>query len=199
MRISQKGIDLIKKYEGIIDGNPKTVNLDPYLCPAGYWTIGWGHVVKSPAGQMLHGASNKSAAYAVYPNGITRVEAEGLLRNDTASFSNFVRRVAPALNQNQHDALVSFAFNLGNGNLKNSSLLRKVRTNPNDVTIAVEFVKWVRAGGRVLDGLVARRVAEAMLYFSHQYSATDVYQLCKTSLLERGINLDRIHARTPIF
>lgn len=199
MRISQQGIDLIKKYEGIIDGNPRTVNLDAYLCPAGYWTIGWGHVVKDERGRMLKGQADRAKAISMHPNGITRVEAEALLRQDTLAFSNFVRRVAPNINQNQHDALVSFCFNLGQGNLRASNLLRLIQANPNDLAIAASFTNWVRADGRVLDGLVARRVAEAMLYFSHRVSATEIYQRCRTALLERQINLDRIHARNPIF
>lgn len=199
MRISQKGIDLIKKYEGIIDGNPRTVNLDAYLCPAGYWTIGWGHVVKDRNGRMLKGQADRNTAISMHPNGITRVEAEAILRQDTTAFSNFVRRVAPRLNQNQHDALVSFCFNLGQGNLRASNLLKLIQANPNDLAIAASFTNWVRAEGRVLDGLVARRVAEAMLYFSDTHSATEIYQLCRASLLQRNINLDRIHARNPIF
>ena len=148
---------------------------------------------------MLKGQADRNTAISMHPNGITRVEAEALLRQDTTAFSNFVRRVAPRLNQNQHDALVSFCFNLGQGNLRASNLLKLIQANPNDLAIASSFTNWVRAEGRVLDGLVARRVAEAMLYFSDTHSATEIYQLCRTSLLQRNINLDRIHARNPIF
>lgn len=196
--INQAGIQLIKKYEGILDGNPRTVNLDPYLCPAGYWTIGWGHVVKNSKGEMLHGAANKAAAIAVFPNGITISQAEDLLQKDLVAFSNFVRRVFPAANDNQHAALTSFCFNLGNGRLKESQLLRLIRANPNNPRIVEAFIAWVRAGGRVLDGLVARRVSEAILYFTNILPASEVYKIAKISLQERNINLDRINAKTPI-
>jgi lysozyme len=69
------------------------------------------------------------------------------------------------INQNQFDALVSFAYNLGVGNLKSSTLLKKVNANPSDPTIRDEFMKWVNGGGKKLPGLVKRRQAEADLYF----------------------------------
>jgi lysozyme len=70
------------------------------------------------------------------------------------------------INQGQFDALVSFAYNLGPANLKSSTLLKKVNTDPNDPTIEVEFLKWTKAGGKTLKGLVRRREAEVKLYFN---------------------------------
>jgi lysozyme len=70
------------------------------------------------------------------------------------------------INQNQFDALVSFCYNVGPGNLKSSTLLKKVNANPNDPTIRTEFLKWNKGGGKVLAGLTRRRTAEANLYFS---------------------------------
>jgi len=75
----RQAVDLIKRFEGLGDGDPTTTNLDPYLCPADYWTIGWGHVVTDAQGKMLKGAANKKPARAVYPNGITMAEAEAHL------------------------------------------------------------------------------------------------------------------------
>jgi lysozyme len=69
------------------------------------------------------------------------------------------------LTQSQFDALTSFCYNLGGGNLKSSTLLKKVNLNPNDPTIKAEFLKWNKAGGKVLAGLTRRREAEATLYF----------------------------------
>jgi len=68
--INQAGIDLIKSFEGIRDGDKFTPNYDAYLCPANYWTIGYGHVVRS-GGVMLHGKENEKAARQAYPNGLT--------------------------------------------------------------------------------------------------------------------------------
>jgi lysozyme len=70
-----------------------------------------------------------------------------------------------SITQNEFDALVSFAYNLGPANLKASTLLKKVNANPNDESIRLEFMKWVKAGGKTLKGLVRRREAEADLYF----------------------------------
>ena len=148
MKTSQKGIDLIKKYEGF--------RATSYLCPASVPTIGYG------------------ATY--YPNGrkvtmddapITEQEAEYMLRKMLTSYENGVNRyVQKPINQNQYDALVSFAYNLGLGALKSSTLLRKVNQDPDDKSIEKEFLKWVKAGGNVLKGLVKRRLEESQLYFS---------------------------------
>jgi lysozyme len=70
------------------------------------------------------------------------------------------------INQYQFDALCSFAYNCGVGNLKSSTLLKKVNKNPNDPTIKDEFLKWNKGGGKVLSGLTKRRIEEAQLYFS---------------------------------
>lgn len=166
LRLIDKGINLIKSFEGIPDGNPKTVNLDPYICPAGYWTIGWGHVVRVN-GKMLRGAENKSLAYAQYPNGITIAQAEELLKQDIVTFIDAIKKMLKVeLNDNQDNALISFAFNLGPGNLAKSTLLKKVNANPNDPTIRTEFMKWVSKGTAFEKGLTRRRAAEADLYFS---------------------------------
>jgi len=198
--IVDRCIELVQRFEGIVDGNPRTVNLDPYLCPAGYWTIGWGHVVKNNRGQMLHGASSKEQAYAMFPAGITRAQALVLLRQDLTAFANFVRRVAPDTTLNQAAALTSFAFNLGNGNLKNSALLRNIRANNITVQlITTGFLSWVSANGRVLDGLIARRVAEAILFFDGITPAINIYNVAKQDVqTRRNRNLDEINRRNRI-
>lgn len=166
IKVIDKGLNLIKSFEGIVDGNPKTVSLDPYICPAGYWTIGWGHVVTFN-GKMLRGAENKSVAYAQYPNGITRAQAEELLKVDLTKFINqIINLIKVELNDNQDNALLSFAFNLGPGNLAKSTLLKKVNANPSDPSIRTEFMKWVNKGTSFEKGLTRRRAAEADLYFS---------------------------------
>src|SRR3954462_11969919 len=80
-------IDLIRRFEGIADGDPATVKLDPYLCPADHWTIGWGHVVRGPDGKAIRGKENRAAARAVYPSGITLDEAAVLLADDVRRFA----------------------------------------------------------------------------------------------------------------
>ena len=166
IKVIDKGVTLIKSFEGIVDGNPKTVSLDPYICPAGYWTIGWGHVVIYN-GKMLKGDENKSLAYAQYPNGITLAQAEELLKADLTKFiSQIINLIKVELNDNQDNALLSFAFNLGPGRLAKSTLLKKVNVNPSDPSIRTEFMKWINKGTAFEKGLTRRRAAEADLYFS---------------------------------
>lgn len=142
MEITNEGINLIKEFEGL--------ELKAYLCPAGVWTIGYGHTKGVKKGQV-----------------ITQLEADNLLKEDLSSFEKGVTRLIKSnINQNQFDALVSFAFNLGLTNLKSSTLLKKVNSNPDDRTIVDEFIKWIYAGGKQLEGLKKRRQAEAYLYFS---------------------------------
>lgn len=111
-----------------------------------------------------------------YPNGqkvslkdkpISEDTGEDYLRHDVYFFERAVDAIIrDDINQNQFDALVSFAYNLGAQALKSSTLAKKVNKNPSDKTIANEFAKWVNAGGKRLAGLVRRRKAESDLYFS---------------------------------
>lgn len=161
--INQAGLDLIKSFEGILDGNPATSNLDPYLDPVGIWTIGWGHAIVVGK-DFLRGKQNRAKAFALYPGGLTIQEAETLLRADVMDKCRDVDSlVKVSLNDNQYAALVSFTFNLGVGNLKQSTLLKKI--NAGDFAGAAnEFAKWNKAGGKVLAGLTRRRAAEAELF-----------------------------------
>ena len=141
------GIELIKKFEGFMS--------KPYKCPAGVPTIGYGATFY-PDGKKVT-MSDKA---------ITEAEGTALLASMLTKFEQYVDSYCvDTITQNQFDALVSFCYNLGPNNLKSSTLLKKVNANPNDETIRAEFMKWTKAGGRVLKGLVTRRTAEADLYF----------------------------------
>lgn len=147
MQISKKTIDLIKKFEGF--------RSSPYLCSAGVPTIGYGNTFY-PDGRKVT-LSDKS---------ISEEQGQQFLMYIVQDFANKVNGcVKVQLNDNQFGALISFAYNLGVGNLQKSTLLKKVNANPNDKTIRDEFLKWNRAGGKVLNGLVKRRLAESELYF----------------------------------
>jgi lysozyme len=146
-KISKKGIDLIVSFEGF--------ESKPYQCSAGVWTIGFG-TTRYPNGNKVLKTDKeitKSMAYEYLSNDLTHFErsVDALCRDD--------------INQNQFDALVSFCYNLGATNLRNSTLLKKVNANPKDATIAQEFMKWNRANGKVVAGLTRRRKAESDLYF----------------------------------
>ena len=141
------GIEIIKSMEGFRSA--------PYKCPAGIPTIGYGATFY-PDGKKVTMADKA----------ITEQEGTALLQNMLVSFEKYVDSYCrDDINQNQFDALVSFAYNLGPSNLKSSTLLKKVNLNPEDETIHLEFMKWVKAGGKTLKGLVRRREAESQLYF----------------------------------
>ncbi|WP_313284644.1 lysozyme [Stutzerimonas kunmingensis] len=139
MHTSQKGLDLIKSFEGL--------RLSAYKCPADVWTIGYGTTAGVKPGQN-----------------ITKERAEELLREDVKRFeAQVLRLVKVPLTQGQHDALVSFVYNLGAGNLSNSTLLRLL--NAGDYAgAAAQFDRWNKAGGKVLAGLARRRAAERALF-----------------------------------
>lgn len=161
--LNQAGLELIKSFEGIEDGDPRTVNLDPYLDPVGIWTIGWGHAITCDR-RFLRGPTDKAKAKALYPNGLNRVEAERLLRHDIDEHAlPLDSLVKVELNENQYAALVSFVFNLGPGNLQRSTLLKLVNQKKFREA-ANEFVKWNKAGGQTMKGLTRRRKAEAALF-----------------------------------
>lgn len=160
----QPAIDIIKSFEGIADGDPTTVNLDPYLCPAGYWTIGWGHVVRDSRGAMIRGAENKRAARAIYPNGITRQDADRLLQSDVFNFALCVDELVKVhVSDNQFCALVSFAFNVGIGAFERSTLLLLLNKRDFDA-IPAQFMRWTKIEGKESRGLMNRRKAEVELW-----------------------------------
>lgn len=162
VRISQKGIDLIKKYEGC--------RLTAYKCPAGIYTIGYGHTNAVKKGQK-----------------ITLKQAEDFLREDVKKFeSGVLRAVSAPLTQNQFDALVSFCFNCGLGAFKTSTMLKKL--NARDYAgAAKEFLRWNKSNGVVLNGLTRRRKAEKALF--EEISAALIY------IVRKGDTLSKIAAR----
>lgn len=140
-----KGIDLIKSFEGL--------KLNAYICPAGIPTIGYGTTrVNSQPVQM--------------GSVITESQAVDYLKADLQQFESAVNgAVKVPVTQNQFDALVSFTYNLGAGNLRSSTLLKKL--NAGDYAGAAdEFPKWNKAGGKELAGLTRRRNAERDLFLS---------------------------------
>jgi lysozyme len=148
MKSSSNGIRLIQEFEGL--------RLTSYLCSAGVATIGYGATYYQDGSKVKLGQT------------ITRDQADQLLKDHLKQFEGSVLGLlnTTKVNQNQFDALVSFCFNLGAGNLAKSQLLRFVKANPKDPKIAAEFLKWNRAGGEVSRGLVRRRKKEAELYFA---------------------------------
>ena len=163
--ISQRAIDLVKSYEGIPDGDPATVNIDPYMDPVNIWTIGWGHAIRY-GGRFLKGEADRAQARALYPDGITIDQAEVLLHADLIDTGRDVlAMLAVALNDNEFGALTSFAFNVGANNLRSSTLLKKLNADDR-AGAADQFTRWVYADGKKLPGLVRRRAAERALFLA---------------------------------
>jgi lysozyme len=147
MQVNSSGIKLLHDFEGL--------RLQAYLCPAKVATIGYGNTFYEDGTPVRMGQT------------ITKERAEQLFLNTLNKFANEVRRlITKPLNDNQFSALVSFAYNVGIGNLRKSTLLRLVNENPNNPLIRNEFMRWNRAGGREMAGLTRRRNAESSLYFS---------------------------------
>lgn len=143
MQVSKKGLELIKKYEGC--------RLKAYKCPAGVWTIGYGHTAGVKAGQA-----------------ITQEQAEQYLKADMVKYEGYVKKyVTLTLNQNQFDALVSFTYNCGPGNLQ------KLIQNRNHAQIANALPLYNKGAGKVLTGLVKRRAEEKALFLSSFDIAAD--------------------------
>ena len=137
----EKAIELIKKFEGC--------SLKAYKCPAGVWTIGYGHTKGVKQGQV-----------------ITQVQAEVLLENDIEGFISQIKRLLKVnLTTNQMSALISFTFNVGVGNLSKSTLLKLINEKKCELA-ANEFNKWVYSKGKKLNGLVKRRQAEKDLFLT---------------------------------
>lgn len=146
MRIGSKGLALIKEFEGF--------SSKPYLCPAGIPTIGYGNTFYS-----------NGIKVTLKDTPISEQEASALLEYvANKTFGEYINKVLKVeVTQNQFDALVSFAYNLGNGNLTSSTLLKKVNSK-DFVGASNEFLKWNKSNGKVLKGLTTRREAEKALF-----------------------------------
>jgi lysozyme len=148
MKLDQKGYDLIKSFEGL--------KLKPYKCAAGIPTIGYGNTYYE-----------NNVKVQMNDTPIDKQRAEVLLKINADRFAIKVNNlISKPITQNQFNALVSFAYNVGSGALASSTLLKKVNVNPNDAMISKEFLKWNKAGGNAVQGLTNRRISESALYFT---------------------------------
>jgi len=148
MKLDNHGYKLITDFEGLY--------LKPYLCPAKIPTIGFGNTYY-PDGTKVKMTDKQ----------ITEKQAFEMFKVIADKYAvNVSKYIKKPITQNQFNALVSFAYNVGMGNFSKSTLLLKVNNDPNDVTISKEFMKWNKAGGKVLKGLTNRRNYEANIYFT---------------------------------
>ena len=145
MKTSAEGLALIKKFEGL--------ELEAYQCAAGVWTIGYGHTKDVQPGDVW------SESHA---NHMLEVELE--------EFEEYINdNVTANLSQNQFDALVSWVYNLGPANLKASTML-KVLNSGDYEGVPAQIKRWNKAGGKVLQGLIRRREAEALLFIGRDWN-----------------------------
>lgn len=144
-KLDSNGYKLIQGFEGL--------RLSAYKDSAGIPTIGYGNITYIDGSKVKMGDK------------ITQEKADLLFQYYANKFASQVDSIiTKSVNQNQFNALVSLAYNIGIGAFSKSTLLKKVNVNPNDNTIKNEFMKWVNSGGRKIQGLVNRRAKEASLY-----------------------------------
>jgi lysozyme len=164
MRTSKLGIDLIKYFEGLHDGDLKQIGLQPKLCPANIWTEGWGRAMRDDKGNFIKGIANKELAYS-------RISIHSEEEADKALIEDLVPReflVAQKLKievpQNVFDMLVSHVYNTGG-----SDTLFKMVNNKADLNKIAEWnnTHYIRGGGKVLKGLINRRKAESKLLLAN--------------------------------
>ena len=145
MKTSAEGLALIKKFEGL--------ELTAYKCAAGVWTIGYGHTKDVQEGDEW-----------------SEAHADHMLEVELEEFEEYINdNVTVALSQNQFDALVSWVYNLGPANLKASTML-KVLNSGDYEGVPAQIQRWNKAGGKVLEGLIRRRKAEALLFVGRDWN-----------------------------
>ena len=145
MKTSAEGLALIKKFEGL--------ELTAYKCAAGVWTIGYGHTKDVQEGDEW-----------------SEAHADHMLEVELEEFEEYINdNVTVALSQNQFDALVSWVYNLGPANLKASTML-KVLNSGDYEGVPAQIQRWNKAGGKVLEGLIRRREAEALLFVGRDWN-----------------------------
>jgi lysozyme len=142
MTTSRKGLQLIKDFEGL--------RLGSYKCPAGVWTIGYGHTKGVKQGQV-----------------IDQMRADDYLVEDIAPIERQLNKLNLNFRQEQFDALVSWIFNLGGGNFNSSTMKKYIVGDYTDEQITDQMVKWVNAAGKPLVGLKKRRIAEANMFLGY--------------------------------
>lgn len=147
MKTGERGLALIKEFEGC--------KLAAYQCPAGIWTIG--------IGSTHYGDGTPVTKSRTLP---TEKAAIALLAATIGQYEKAVNAVDAELTQNEFDALVCLCYNIGAGNFSSSTLVKMLNAGEDKEEVAKQFVRWNKAGGKVMAGLTRRREAEAKLFLS---------------------------------
>lgn len=162
MKTSAKGIQLIKLFETIHDGDKQKPGLQPQMDPAGIWTEGYGRAMRDDRGNFLKGIANKALAFS-RATIHTEAQAEKALLEDLGPRERIVmQKIRVPLNQNQFDALVSYVYNTGGSSTLYNLINGKASTS--EIRSWIEN-HYITADGKKYNGLVRRRKAEADLFF----------------------------------
>jgi lysozyme len=162
MKTGNDGLNLIKEFEGLHDGDLSQVGLQPKMCPAQIWTEGWGRAMRDDRGNFIKGAANKNLAYSRITIR-TKQDADKALVEDLRVFERIVSfKIKVPLTQNQFDALVSYTYNTGGSD----TLFKLINRKAPEEQIRKWFeTKYITANGVKLAGLVRRRKEESNLFF----------------------------------
>ena len=157
--ISAKALKMISHHEGI--------RLKPYRCPARLWTIGVGHVIDPNHAKVKMEDRLSLPCPEGWSRTFTMEEVNAILAKDLERFERGVLKYCPSAvtRQGWMDALVSFSFNVGLGTLQRSTLRQKFNRGEYEAA-ADEFMKYTKAGGKILKGLVNRRNDERLMFLS---------------------------------
>ena len=163
MKTSILGIELIKHFESLHDGDLKKIGLQPKLCPANVWTVGYGHAVKHPNGRVVRGSTDIETLNKMFPQFATMTEKEAgdLLQIDLLSYEKLVDEyLEREITQNEYDALVSHTYNTGGSR----SLFKFVNQNIPEMVYKWFTQHYITVNGVVFRGLQRRRQTEWTLY-----------------------------------
>lgn len=175
MELSQATIDLVKHYESLHDGDLHVIDLQPKMCPAGVWTMGYGHAIVDPVtNKFLMKETDRKRAYELY-GAITEEDAEYYLAVDLEKYKNHVLHCTRQRGTQQEiGAMTSLCYNIGMGNFRKSSVLRNFMLDKKQ-DAAQAFLRWNKAtvNGQlqVLRGLTFRRQSESHLFLTGDFKS----------------------------
>jgi lysozyme len=162
MKTNKEGINLIKHFESLHDGNLKQIGLQPKMDPIGIWTEGYGRALRDDKGKFIKGAANIELAYKKSKIHTEEDAIKALAEDLTPREHIVAQNIKVAINENQFSALVSYVYNTGGS----STLYKLINSKASDKDIRTWIQQhYIKADGIILNGLILRRKAEANLYF----------------------------------
>jgi lysozyme len=161
--MENKLVQLVSHYESLHDGDLKTIGTQPKMCPAGFWTEGYGELILDAQKKPLKGLATRTTAYK-FAKIHTKEEALEALNKTLAEYRANVVKLVGNIDEDKISALISFSYNVGINALRKSTLLKNILAGADNTTIEKNFMAWTKAGGKTLPGLIYRRKSEALLF-----------------------------------